>query len=354
MFKLRLYVLLIVCCSVFTGTGFAQTEDTTRVLFIGNSFTYYNNMPQLFEQLGNLGNHPVKIMQHTPGGVSVGDISQGSLAHMNNATVYQYIRDYKWDFLVLQDNQGRFVLDYGVFPSSSLVVKGHKMIRDSLLHYSPCAQVLWFAGWGPKNGYLPYSATGVGLIDRIYRNYTVLLDSAGHTITPIGAAWKRVVSASNPPNLWDVDDTHPSYAGSLLTAHVIYSSIFKTSAIESAFTTTAIPFSTDTMFRRVAYQTVLDSAQSTHYNLITPTLVCSNGNCAIVNAVNAKWYNNGQLVGTGLNYSAVSNMQVQAMITYSNGCTLRSAKYTISASSVTGIAEEHVQAVAIAPNPFNE
>lgn len=345
-----LLVLIFFFCSFSYS---AQVEDTTRVLFIGNSFTYYNAMPQIFEQLALQGNHPVKIMQHTPGGVSVGDISQGTMAHMNNPNVYQYLRSYKWDFLVLQDNQGRFVLDYGVFPATSLVIKGHKMIRDSLLHYSPCAQVLWFAGWGWKNGYQPYSSTGTGIIDRIYNNYTVLLDSAGHTIAPIGAAWKKLIASTSTLNLWDPDDAHPSYIGSLLTADVIYSSIFKTSALESTFASTVISAYNDSLLRTIAFQTVIDSALSTHLNLITPSITVNNGVCSVPVASSVKWYSGGLLQSTSNNYTVSKNSNIQAIVSTSQGCMLRSWQSTVLQPNTTAIENLTQETTEIYPNPFS-
>lgn len=335
------------------GSVSAQAEDTTRVLFIGNSFTFFNSMPQLFEQLALQGNHPVKIMQHTPGGVSVGDISQGSMAHMNNPIVYQYLRNYKWDFLVLQDNQGRFILDPGVFPATSLVIKGHKMIRDSLLHYSPCAQILWFAGWGWKNGLLPYSTNGEGIIDRIYNNYKVLIDSAGHTIAPIGAAWKKLVATTSTLNLWDVDAAHPSYIGSFLTADVIYSSIFKTSALESTYKGTVLSAFNDSLLKTIAFQTVVDSAVGTHLSLITPSINVNNGVCSIPAANTLKWYSGGQLQGTTSPYSVINSGKLQALVSTANGCTQRSWQISVQKPTASSIEDENPIEVTIFPNPFS-
>ena len=120
---------------------------------------------------------------------------------MNNPLVYDLIRSNDWDYLVLQDNQGRFVDNYGVFPASSLVIEGHIKIRDSLLYYHPCAKMIWFAGWGPKAGFPPYASTGSALIDKIYSNYRFLLDTAGQVIAPIGPAWNRIIS--NYPNVFN-------------------------------------------------------------------------------------------------------------------------------------------------------
>jgi hypothetical protein len=87
----------------------SPAQDTVRVLFVGNSFTNFNNLPDVFRQLA-LGKGKFVITgMHAPDGVSVGDTAQGTLAHMNNPNLFDSIRLNHWDFLVLQDNQGRFI-----------------------------------------------------------------------------------------------------------------------------------------------------------------------------------------------------------------------------------------------------
>lgn len=83
--------LLLLSLSVLLFQG-SFAADTTRVLFIGNSFTYANNMPQLFKTLADSAGIKVIIGVHAPGGVSVGDTAQGSMAHMNNPVLFALIR----------------------------------------------------------------------------------------------------------------------------------------------------------------------------------------------------------------------------------------------------------------------
>ncbi len=222
-FKLLILSMFIVCIS--------KAQDTTKVLFIGNSFTYYNNMPQLFQDYATAANKPVYFAMHAPGGISVGDISQGTSAHMNNPVVYSLINSMKWDYVVIQDNQGRFILDSAQFPSSSLVIKGHLMLMDSIKANNSCAKVLWFGGWAMKNGYPPYGNTGPESIKRILCNYRVLNDTAKEIVSPIGEAWIKAITNIPATNLWDSDDTHPSLAGSYLTAAVVFHTIDRKSVV---------------------------------------------------------------------------------------------------------------------------
>lgn len=287
---IKLFKIFILTLTVFTSK--AQITDTVSILFIGNSFTYYNDLPLMVQQLALGAGKKVVIGSHTPGGISVGDISQGTNAHMNNPIVFDLIKKNKWDYLLLQDNQGRFLLNYGVFPNSSLVVKGHKKIRDSLLFYNPCAHILWFAGWGPKNGYLPYASTGSGLIDRIYNNYTYLQDSLGQVISPIGKAWERVIGIDSAIELWDADLTHPGLNGTYLAANVIYSTIFKSNPMASTYVPLGITFFNDSLFKSIAFHTVMDSINVTGLSTITPTIMQVGNTLTVTGYVTCSWFRN--------------------------------------------------------------
>jgi len=83
---------------------------------------------------------------HAPGGISVGDTAQGTRAHINNPVLFALIRSQKWDFVVIQDNQRRFVQDSGVFSAKSKVVQGHLTIMDSVKANNDCAKIILFGG----------------------------------------------------------------------------------------------------------------------------------------------------------------------------------------------------------------
>jgi len=329
------------------------SQDTIKVLFVGNSFTYVFDLPGLFDSLAKGAGHPVIIAQHTPGGMSVGDTVQGTSAHMNNPLVYDLIRSNDWDYLLLQDNQGRFVRDYGVFPASSLVIEGHMKIRDSLLFYHPCAHMLWFAGWGPKAGYPPYASTGTGLIDKIYNNYRYLLDTAGQIIAPFGPAWQRIIANYPGINLWDLDNTHPGLAGSYLNACVLFSTVFKNSPTHSTFNP-GLAAADDLILKNTAWETTVDSIEYTGLQEITPQ-ISGFDNVAFVPLFDScAWYLNNVLIHNGSSLNIPEDGEYYAIAKDANGCTFRTMTYHLS--SINGI-NNPIQNQSIPvfyPNPANE
>ena len=88
----HLFILLAVCALVSSS----QAQDTTRVLFLGNSYTYYNDLPQLLTDLAADMGHVVETAANTPGGYTL----QG---HASNDTSLDLIAEGGWDFVVLQE-----------------------------------------------------------------------------------------------------------------------------------------------------------------------------------------------------------------------------------------------------------
>lgn len=343
--------ILFLFISICSGGIYAQ--DTTKVLFIGNSFTSANNLPQLFSQLSSGAGHTVVIAAHMPGGISVGDIRQGAQAHMNNPHVYNLIKGNEWDFMVLQDNQGRFSHPYGQFANpvtQSSVIKGHLQLRDSLMHYNPCAQMLWFGGFGTKDGTALGYTTGLALIEAIYANYNFLNDTAQEVIAPIGPAFMRIIANHPSINLWGSDNTHPSLHGSFLTSCVIYSTIFKQSPLASTFNA-GISASTDSLFKTIAYQTTLDSLNATRLNSITPPLIKVNNTLTVNGYQQCSWfYNNAPYSST--NCTALLNQSGAyfALVTDSNGCTFKTLDYAHTADNVSE-RQYLLNQVSLFPNP---
>jgi len=63
----------------------SNAQDTTKVLFIGNSITYFNNMPQTFESIANSKGDPTEVTIYAPGGT-------GFINHVNDPNVFNYFQ----------------------------------------------------------------------------------------------------------------------------------------------------------------------------------------------------------------------------------------------------------------------
>lgn len=275
-------------------------SDTTKVLFLGNSFTSANSMPQIFGNMANKS-YNIDITMHAPGGVFVGDTRQGTSAHAYNPAVFTAIRSKKWDYIVIQDNQAAFSNQVGSFPPVANVIVGHTRLRDSALASNPCTKIILFAGWCFKNGWQqspPIFNTGSEMNERVYVNYKVLNNQINGIVSPIGIAWNRIIKKLPAVDLWAADEAHPSYAGSYLTAATIYSSIFAASPEEVMYDG-SLDSATARTLRKVAYETVVDSIAPTSLAKYTVSLTYT-GSMLSSSSGYAKyeWYKKSQLIGT--------------------------------------------------------
>ncbi len=348
--------LLLSTLILFTYT-FSQAADTTKVLFIGNSFTATFDVPQIVKRFADAAGLPMVIASHMPGGISVADVSQGTMAHMNNPMVFDMIRSNNWDYVVLQDNQGRFVDGGGIFPNpaQSPVIAGHMKIRDSMRANNGCSRMLLFSGWAWKSGY-PGLGDGKKLITNIYENYQVLNTSAQEIISPIGAAWLRAITQVPSIDLWGPDEAHQSMEGSYITAAVIFSSIYRMNT-ETVMFGNGMDTAITRKLRRIAYETVSDSIKPTKLSSYIPTLTYIGSTLtAPTGFTKYQWFKNNMLLATTTTNTYTitpgSTDCYQVMVTNNNGCIQRSA---LACKPTTGINNIYDQEqISISPNPAND
>ena len=79
---------------VFSYYSIGQTKKS--VLFLGNSYTYVNNLPQITADIATSMNDTLLFDSNTPGGYTL----QG---HSTNATSLSKIMVGNWNYVVLQE-----------------------------------------------------------------------------------------------------------------------------------------------------------------------------------------------------------------------------------------------------------
>jgi hypothetical protein len=72
------------------------SDPVKKVLFIGNSYTFSNNLPEIFGKLMIAGGHEVEVTQSTFGGWSLSNHA------MANETLDQITAN-DWDYVILQE-----------------------------------------------------------------------------------------------------------------------------------------------------------------------------------------------------------------------------------------------------------
>ncbi|PTT71553.1 MULTISPECIES: PKD domain-containing protein [unclassified Chryseobacterium] len=217
--KFLLFFLLSFCMSVFSQ------NNTEKVLFIGNSMTYYNDMPQIFAGIAQSKGKLVQTLQHTPGGT-------GFVDHVNNNTLYDIIKNNIFDKVVMQPGTSESV--GASYPVSITAQRGNRL-KDSIKKYSPCAQVFLYEisnGIISANDYPTYFLTQKKIKDSI----TKLSNLMQIPMIPAGEAAKKYYQTQQDLLLHlSYGDVHPNLNGSYLVASVMYASIYQENVFQSPY-----------------------------------------------------------------------------------------------------------------------
>jgi hypothetical protein len=253
-----------ICLIALSLTAQAKKK---KVLFIGNSYTYVNNLPQVLADMALSMGDTVIYDSSAPGGYTFQN-------HSTNATTLAKIKSQNWDVVVLQAQSQE-----PSFPPAQVMSGtypyGERLV-DSVRKYLPCANILFYMTWGRQNGDAancagyPPLCTYAGMQARLRESYMMFKENFMTGVAPVGVAWKKI-RASNPTiNLYDPDESHPSIAGTYLAASVFYSSVFLRASNTSTYTA-GINATDAAAMRTTASTTVMDSVAL--WNLNSTTVV---------------------------------------------------------------------------------
>jgi hypothetical protein len=181
----------------------------TRVLFIGNSLTYTNDVPGLVSAIGQAAGAVVTTQSITAGGYALED-------HWPNQVLHQLILDGDWDFVVLQ--QGPSAL-----PESRVNLVYWTQQFDTLIRQGGARTALYMV-WPDIHR--------MSAFDSVSASYRAAADAVGGVILPAGDAWTNAWRRDPGLQLFGPDGFHPSVAGSYLAALTIFSGLTHRSALD--------------------------------------------------------------------------------------------------------------------------
>lgn len=223
--RTKIILLLLLCAT-------AAQARTRKVLFIGNSYVYTNNLPDVLNDLAKATGDTLIYDASVPGG-------QTFAQHVTNATTISKIKSQKWDVVILQEQSQRPAFSPGqvardVYPYAKML---DSMVRDN----NPCSETMFYMTWGRKNGdqgncnNFPPVCTYEGMQLRLRESYTEMAKDNKAVVAPVGAAWKLVRDSAAAIELYSPDESHPSMSGTYLAACVIYAGIFHRNPIGNTY-----------------------------------------------------------------------------------------------------------------------
>ncbi|PKP19100.1 MAG: hypothetical protein CVU05_12070 [Bacteroidetes bacterium HGW-Bacteroidetes-21] len=352
-----IYTSLVLLLSLLIIGG-AQAQKK-KILFIGNSYTYVNDLPNTLYQLALSGEDTIQYDSSAPGGYTFEQHA------VYPATLAKITQD-NWDYVILQEQS-----QLPSFPPDQVEVEVYPFARklDSLIHANHfCSQTMFFMTWGRKYGdaincpYYPPLCSFEGMNQRLRESYLEMGVMNEAEVAPVGAAWQRSRMADSTLDLWSSDYSHPSVAGTYLTACVFYSSVYKKPCTGLPFIS-SLTAAQALFLQQIADSTVLDSLPNWYIGEFVPQAAFSwSSNENNVNFYNQSthasltWWNFGDgNTSTELNptheFSNPGTFQIQLIV--SDSCTTDTITQEIQIYP-TLVFKTSLPKIEIFPIPFSD
>jgi hypothetical protein len=194
--------IALVACSLSTSPG--APEGSLKVLFIGNSLTYENNLPRTVAGLAlSAGLAECYCYQVAYPNFALED-------HWLDNEAVILLNEEKWDFVVMQ--QGPSALESS---------------RVHLIHWAKAFDhVIDSIGAKPVMYGVWPSADRLFDFPNVAASYRAAADSTGALFAPAGEAWQKAWAQDPTLPLYAADAFHPSAMGTYLAALVLFQRLY--------------------------------------------------------------------------------------------------------------------------------
>ena len=202
--------LLLGCSSAPSGPGLpALVGEGRRILFIGNSLTYWNDLPLIVQSLADsAGEESLAVMT-----VAFPDFNLDD--HRVHGAAGRAIALGGWEVVVLQQGPSSLPENRAQLRASVGVLNGEiRAVRATPALYS-----VW-----------PQSSRRADF-DAAIESYTLAAQDVNGLLFPVAAAWLAAWGDDPALALYAPDGLHPSIAGSYLAALVMYGVLYDRSPV---------------------------------------------------------------------------------------------------------------------------
>ena len=220
-------------------------DDTMRILFLGNSLMFYNDMPETFRKMANAAGKNVYIQTILDGGSTIAKYADP--AHELGVSARKMISLGNWDYIVIQPSRRATPWENTVLEREIEAAKTIKGLADGI-----GAKIIIYSVWGNNNGKATaYKAVGASgteslstkLISRpahakfMYEFGNRVAEELGEGITTVyaGLSFENCIALNPDINLYHTDYTHPSPEGSYLAAASFYATIFGEKSLDVGY-----------------------------------------------------------------------------------------------------------------------
>lgn len=225
---------LFLCLSCFCGCQPSEQGATTQpsttsvpnrgrlsVLFVGNSYTYYHDMPtQIFYKIAQAAGYEPSVISVTCGGYSLSQHADPKNTYGMQVASYLLPKNINmFDFVVMQEQSQR--------PAFNDRSSFYDPVRTiSAKAQAVNAQPILYSTWGRRSDSKDLKSMGLtneSMTWRLAAGYSAIGEELNIPVGHVGLAFYEVYTGDSGIELYDDDATHPSYAGSYLAAMTLFS-----------------------------------------------------------------------------------------------------------------------------------
>lgn len=213
---------------LIVGYQLYAKRTQTKILFIGNSYTYRNEMPDIFEHIAISKGKKVFVQSETKGMATL-------LVQSERDEVYSAIDQAEWDYVIIQGSSRDFIQP-NVYIRDTTLPAMEKLVR-AIRRNRADTKILLYMTWGYRNGYVPFEETDTyeKMTLKIRDQYVKIGKQYNFGVVPVGMAFRDSRSRRPEENMYVKDGAHPSLKGSYLAACCFYAAIFNESAVGATY-----------------------------------------------------------------------------------------------------------------------
>lgn len=249
LFLLRIFLTGNVLLFVISGAAFAAPSAQLNILFLGNSYIYTNNLPGMLKKIAisDAGNPKRFIVDsYTMGGATLKNLWEKKEAR-------NLLGARHWDYVVLQEQSLWAMYPDRIKETFSSVYNWNQEI----LKFS--GKPLLFATWARQSDSAWYTNTEYAFLQSSnYMQYMLdyytnnLGKSLNIGVIQVGDYWAYAQSEYPDLSLYALDGSHPSPAGSYLTALVFYRFFAQRSLDSVTYAPPSLSPAQATLLRKIA------------------------------------------------------------------------------------------------------
>ena len=195
--------------------------EKLRVLFVGNSYTFVNNVPEQLKVMAASKGHELEYESQTPGGRSF-------QKHWEEKKAVEKMKEGGFDIVIFQGQSYEPVshpanmMKYGKLLAAEADTVGARKIYYLTMAYKEPL------GWMKKDRDEARRSLELypDMQDRLTKSYANLAHETKGEVAPVGVAWQLAYESIPNIMLHAADHSHASETGAYLAALVFYSTIY--------------------------------------------------------------------------------------------------------------------------------